>query len=124
MREFEVGELLYAAIRPYPSHSSSASASLSRDAADSKMQQHALIVGAAVDSLDLLISIWSWAVGCGNLAGMIAACAGTNILMGSACIRDLPIAGAGPSRDESRGERSTYFYIYREGERDIYLSQM
>lgn len=62
------------------------------------MQRHALIAGAAVDSLDLLITIWSWVVGSGNLAGgpagIIAACAGTNLLMGFACIRGLPIVGA------------------------------
>lgn len=101
VREFVVGGLLYAAIRAYPSppsSSSSSSASACRHAADSRMQRHALIAGATVDSLDLLVTIWTWVVGSGNLsggaAGIIAACAGINLLMGFACIRDLPILGA------------------------------
>lgn len=99
VREFVVGGLLYAAIRPYPSPSSSSSSALaSWRAENSNMQRHALIAGATVDSLDLLITIWSWVVGSGNLAGgpagIIAVCAGTNLLMGFACIRDLPIVGA------------------------------
>lgn len=103
VREFVVGGLLYAAIRAYPSPSSSSSsssdsASASPHAADSRIQRHALIAGATVDSLDLLVTIWTWVVGSGNLAGgpagIIAACAGINLLMGFACIRDLPILGA------------------------------
>ena len=94
--EFVVGGLLYATIRPHQSPSPS-SASASRHSADLKSQQHALLAGAAVDSLDLLITTWSWVVGSGNLtggpAGVIAACAGTNLLIGFACIRSLPIAG-------------------------------
>lgn len=96
-REFVVGGLLYATIRPHLSPSSS-SASASQHAADLKLQRHALLAGAAVDFLDLLITTWSWAVGSGNLAGgpaaVITACAGTNLLMGFACIRGLPRVGA------------------------------
>lgn len=93
VREFVIGGLLYATIGPHPSPSSpsaSASASASRHATDLKLQRYALLAGAAVDLLDLLITTWSWAVGSGDLAGApaaaIAACAGTNLLMGFVCI--------------------------------------